>query len=288
MNTLACSTLPDAPTAVLYRRVSTDHQDNSLEVQETLNDEYCRRLHFPVLATFPDEDVSGSIPFAERAGGRSLLHTLQADASRTIKHLITSKQDRLGRDTLDTVATIRYIWGLGITPHFTAEGGAFPRTSQNELLFEIKASVAQYERNLIRERTRAVMKHKFDRHQLTGNVPFGYDCRYTFASGAVRVSPRALSPAELIGPVVSKELIDNPAEQALLREMAAWRAAGMTLVAIADRLNAAGHLTKLGCRWQFGHIDSVLKSRHTQRLLGSADFQSAVSQASSLLDKQAA
>ena len=24
------------------------------------------------------------------------------------------------------------IWGLGITPHFTAEGGAFTRTAQNE------------------------------------------------------------------------------------------------------------------------------------------------------------
>ena len=71
-----------------------------------------------------------------------------------IKHFITSKQDRIGRDTLDIIATVRAIWELGITPHFTCEGGAFPRTPQNELLMEIKASVAQYERNMIRDRVR--------------------------------------------------------------------------------------------------------------------------------------
>ena len=137
--------------AALYRRVSTDHQDNSLEVQEALNTEYCRRLDMPVLAEpYADPDVSGSIPFVERAGGKALMARLQHG---DVKHLVTAKQDRLGRDTLDTIATIRRVWELGITPHFTAEGGAFPRTPQNELLFEIKASVAQYERNLIRDRT---------------------------------------------------------------------------------------------------------------------------------------
>jgi hypothetical protein len=29
--------------AVLYRRVSTDHQDSSMVVQESLNAEYCKR-----------------------------------------------------------------------------------------------------------------------------------------------------------------------------------------------------------------------------------------------------
>ena len=177
------------PLAAIYRRVSTDHQDNSLQVQEALNDEYCRRLHIPMLEqAYEDEDVSGSIQFLERSGGFALMTRL---THGDVLHLITSKQDRLGRDTLDTIATIRKIWEMGITPHFTAEGGAFPRTPQNELLFEIKASVAQYERNLIGERTRAVLQHKFKRGELTGNVPFGYDCLYTFADESTLVSPRA-------------------------------------------------------------------------------------------------
>ncbi len=161
--------LPIDDSTAVYRRVSTDKQDNSLEVQEVLNAEYCTRLSLPMVGgkaeLFEDPDTSGSIFFVEREGGRLLMERLQRGG---IKHLVTAKQDRLGRDTLDTITTIRRIWEMGITPHFTCEGGAFPRTPQNELLFEIKASVAQYERNLIRERTRLVLQLKFNRHELIG------------------------------------------------------------------------------------------------------------------------
>jgi len=264
--------------AALYRRVSTDHQDNSLEVQEALNSEYCKRMAIPTLAQdYTDPDISGSIPFVEREGGKALLARL---GFGDVKHLVTAKQDRLGRDTLDTIATIRKIWELGITPHFPAEGGAFPRTPQNELLFEIKASVAQYERNLIRDRTRAVMHHKFHRGELTGNVPFGFDCVYTFTDGSTLVSAKALSTdvesrnfsPELVqrGRIVSKVLVDNPTEQALIRSMAQWRATGWKLERIAEYLNSSGHLTKLGCQWRAGNVLSVLQSRHTAKILNAS------------------
>jgi DNA invertase Pin-like site-specific DNA recombinase len=85
--------------------------------------------------TYADPDVSGSIPFIERPGGRALLARLEHG---DVKILVTAKQDRLGRDTLDTIATIRKVWEMGIVPHFPAEDGALPRTAQNELLFEIR------------------------------------------------------------------------------------------------------------------------------------------------------
>jgi putative DNA-invertase from lambdoid prophage Rac len=266
--------------AALYRRVSTDHQDNSLSVQETLNNEYCQRLSLPTLpSAYEDPDTSGSIPFLERPGARALMTRLELGG---VSHLVTAKQDRLGRDTLDTIATIRAIWGLGITPHFTSEGGAFPRTPQNELLFEIKASVAQYERNLIRDRTRTVLQHKFNRGELTGNVPFGFDCVYTFADGFKHTSPRALSfgdskrqaeslAAELLaahgGAVTGKHLVDNADEQLIVRAMAEWRAQGWKLIRIAEELNARGYRPKLGGQWQVGKVDSVLRSRHTAKVL---------------------
>ncbi|HVM50958.1 MAG TPA: recombinase family protein [Candidatus Acidoferrum sp.] len=264
--------------AVVYRRVSTDHQDNSMELQEHLNAQYCQRLGLVALdRTYEDPDVSGSVWFRERAGGQALLARLQ---SGDVKHLVTAKQDRLGRDTLDTIATIRIVWELGIIPHFTAEGGAFPRTAQNELLFEIKASVAQYERNLIRDRTRAVMRHKFNQGQLTGNVPFGFDCVYTFTDGSTLVSAKALSLdpesrnfcPELAqrGRIVSKLLADNPSEQAVIHQMRAWRDQGWKLEQIAEELNGRGITSKFGCLWQAGNVASVLASRHTARVLGTA------------------
>jgi DNA invertase Pin-like site-specific DNA recombinase len=89
--------------------------------------------------------------------------------------------------------------------------------------FEIKAGVAQYERNLIRDRTRAVMQHKFSQGRLTGNVPFGFDCLYTFADGSSLTSARALPARELSGVAVNKQLIANAVEQATLRQMREWR-----------------------------------------------------------------
>lgn len=250
--------------AIIYRRVSTDHQDNSMKMQEHLNTEYCHRLSMGMLE-YQDPDVSGSIWFNERTGGNALLVRLQFG---DVKHLVTAKQDRLGRDTLDTIATIRKIWDLGITPHFPAEGGAFPRTPQNELLFEIKASVAQYERNLIRDRTRAVMRHKFSQGHLTGKVPYGFDCLYTFVSGKTLLSARALPASELPEKAVGKQLVSNAVEQVVILKMWAWRAAGWKLEQIAEELNRRGTLTKLGCHWGAGNVASVLTSRHTAKVVG--------------------
>ncbi len=267
--------------AVLYRRVSTDQQDNSLDVQETLNDEYARRMNLPTLAAFEDADVSGSVPFLQRDGGRALMHRLQLG---DITDLITAKQDRLGRDTMDTITTIRAIWALGLVPHFTCEGGALPRTPQNELLFEIKASVAQYERNLIVERTQAVMRHKFNQGELCGNVPYGFDCVYTFTDGYTQTSAEALSPPALFhiarthGEVKGKQMQPNSAEQTIIRTMHTLRQITTTVpgnitpipmsyTAIAQYLNNEGWRTKQGKAWGCGNVRSVLLSRHTARLL---------------------
>ena len=149
----------------------------------------------------------------------------------------------------------------------------FPRTPQNELLFEIKASVAQYERNLIRSRTQSAMDYKFKHLELTGNVPFGYDCLYTFKDGTSLLTPRSLSTVDLAAhgqaadTVTSKLLQDNALEQDIIRQMSSMRIAGRSLKFIADTLNAAGHFTKLGRAWQCGSVDGVLSSRHTARLL---------------------
>jgi prophage tail gpP-like protein len=72
----------------------------------------------------------------------------------------------------------------------------------------------------------------------------------------------------LRGKPFSKVLIDNPVEQALLRSMAQWRAAGWKLERIAEYLNSTGHLTKLGCQWRASNVLSVLQSRHTAKVLG--------------------
>ena len=127
---------------ILYGRVSTDKQD--MQRQERMFADYCHRNTLHPVLTLLDEDTSGSIPFREREhGGRLLAEITQRVPSSINLAVVTTEQDRIGRDTLDIIATIRAIWQLGAVPHFIAEGGALPRSPENELRMEIKASVAQ-------------------------------------------------------------------------------------------------------------------------------------------------
>jgi len=274
------TTTTTAAAAVIYRRVSTGHQDNSLEVQHAALLYYRQANGFADAGEFCDEDTSGSIPFADRPGGADLLRRL---ALGGVTHLLAAKQDRLGRDTVDVVTTIRALWQAGVTPHFITEGGALPRNPQNELLMGIKAGTAQYERDLIRGRTRDTLRHMAARNQITGTIPYGWTGRYTFHDGHQHHCAVALTAATIApfiaahGPCTAKELIDHPAEQAWIRQIAAWRgwqgldrplAPGhSSLHAIAQWLNQKGVPTKSGGQWQTGTVDNLFHARRAQELM---------------------
>lgn len=265
--------------AAVYRRVSTDQQDGSLALQEQRVTAYAafRQLEIRDGLTFSDPDVSGRIPMLERPGGRALLNRLRHG---DVKHLIVAKLDRIGRNTRDALGVLEFLKAQDIILHITDFGGETISTQghMGKLILTMLLAVAEWEVGEIRDRTTKIMRGKFDRHELTGNVPFGYDAEYTFPDGHVHLSPIALTApavAELgHGEPVSKLLVDNLHEQDILRQLAAWRAelspvTGLpaSYTRVAARANAQGYVTKQGCPWQCGSISNVLNSRHSQRLL---------------------
>ena len=204
--------------------------------------------------------------------------------------VVTSEQDRIGRDTLDIIATIRAMWQLGSVPHFTAEGGVLPRTPENELRMEIKASVAQYERNKIRQRIQTKLNGKRAHGELCGTLSYGWNVRYRFKDGhELLLTSHALRAREELEPLVAKHgalasqnLESNPTEQEWLLQMHRWRRAGWSYHRIATELNRLNVPTKTGAgnvilykgvmrlshgRWQCGNVHKVLQSRSTQNWL---------------------
>jgi DNA invertase Pin-like site-specific DNA recombinase len=268
---------PPTDLAVLYRRVSTDHQDGSLEVQEKRSLDYAAYKHLRLQEDlmFEDPDTSGSVPLLDRTGGRALLARL---GFGDVKHLVVAKLDRLGRNTRDFLTTIETLDVLGVTLHIADFGGDSMSTQGHwgKMILTILAAVAEGELGEIRDRTRKRLRLKFDKGDLIGTVPFGFDCVYTFADGSTFVSARALSAEELAqrGKVISKRLVDNPGEQAAIRLMAELRAARWTLERIAAHLNTLGQKSKLGSVWQAGNVDRCLRSRHTARLLAHSALDS--------------
>jgi DNA invertase Pin-like site-specific DNA recombinase len=223
---------PSPAVALLYQRVSTGHQEISEAAQEAAAASYAAGLTGGNRMVFADPDVSGSVPFAERHGGRALLEALRKNTAAGVRCLIvTIKQERLGRDTPDVINTVRHFWNVGAELHFPAEGGCFPRSPQNELLLGVKASAAQYDLNQIRDRTRIAIGHMRTIGRRTGSAAYGWDFEDTD-----QTNPKT-------GRVIQR-LVRNEKEQRILGEMRTMRAAGHSYSAIARWLNDRGIPTK--------------------------------------------
>ncbi len=284
MNTLQLA--PDL--AAVYRRVSTDRQDDSLVLQETRVADYAtyKKLTVREGLTFSDPDVSGRTPFMERSGGRALINRLrQGD----VKHVVVAKLDRIGRNVRDAIGVLEWFQANQITLHITDFGGDTITTQNHmgKMILTIMLAMAEWEASEIRDRTTKIMRAKFDRRELTGNVPFGFDGEYTFFDGHILMSVKALSGVELAeamathGKVVSKLLVENEAEQSIIRQLADWRNTRVdkgngilgapSYQQVAAWANEAGYRTKQGGTWTCGNVHSVLTNRHTQRLLHPAE-----------------
>ncbi len=270
---------------ILYGRVSTDKQD--MQRQERMFADYCHHNALQPVLTLLDEDTSGSVPFQQREQGKRLLPEIQSRIPLAQIHVVTTEQDRIGRDTLDIIATIRTIWQFGAVPHFIAEGGPLPRSPENELRMEIKASVAQYERNKIRQRIQSKLDGKRANGELCGTLSYGWNVRYRFTDGhELLLTSHALRAREELEPLIARHgllvsqlLEPNAVEQGWLQAMHHWRQSGWSYHQIAKELNRLSVPTKTGAgnviqfrgskrvscgRWQCGNVRKVLLSRATQ------------------------
>lgn len=269
------NTQPSSNLAAIYGRVSTDKQDDSLELQEKRTLEYAawQKLTVPPTLMFSDPDTSGSIAMRERTGGRLLLNRL---ATGEIKHLIIAKLDRLGRNVIDGIGTLEFCKQHDITLHIVDLGGDTITTQSHvgRFILTLLFGVAEWERCEISDRTRKHMRKLFDSNELTGHIPFGYGCVYTFPDQfAVTRTADPIPASELAqleqqhGGKPKKHLTGNDDEQAIIRLIAGMKRNKCRLDDIAKDLNKRGLRTKLGRDWKAGNVKSVLNNRHTRRLL---------------------
>ena len=87
---------------------------------------------------------------ARRHGFARLLDRLEAGDV-----LVVTKLDRLGRDAMDVGATVAKLAGLGVRVHCLALGGVDLASSTGKLTMNVINAVAEFERDLLVERTQA-------------------------------------------------------------------------------------------------------------------------------------
>jgi len=151
--------------AAIYARVSTTDQTNAIQIRELK--EYVERRGWKLTCAYQDQ-MSGAK--ATRPG----LDQLMADARRRkFDIVVVWKLDRFGRSLIQCVSGIQELASLGI--RFIASSQGLDTDESNpasKLLMHILAAVAQFERELIRERVSVGMKAARKHGTKTGN-PIG-------------------------------------------------------------------------------------------------------------------
>ena len=128
-----------------YCRVSTADQTTDNQVQEIAASGFV--VSGPRTIT---ETVSGSVAAMERKGFLALINKLE-----TGDVLVVTKLDRLGRNAMDVRSTVERLADMGVRVHCLALGGADLTSPAGKMTMGVIATVAEFERDLLIERTQS-------------------------------------------------------------------------------------------------------------------------------------
>jgi DNA invertase Pin-like site-specific DNA recombinase len=221
-----------------YIRVSTKDQGESglgLEGQEAAIHRYVSTINGQLITIYVEVETGKKYSIKNRP---QLMKAL-SHAKRARAVLVIAKLDRLSRN----VAFLSGLMESGV------DFVACDNPTANRLTIHILAAVAENEAKMISERTRAALAAYKARGGVLGAAR--PECRENLKQ------PARVRGATASG-VVAKELADD-AYSDLVPQIREWRASGLSLPAIARRLNAEGHTTRRGRPWNHVQVLRTLR-----------------------------
>ena len=112
--------------------------------------EYAGARSFEIVREYADQGISGA------KARRPELDRLLADAHRcSFDAVLVWKLDRLGRSLSHLIRVVEQLGSLGVDLVSLGDPGLDTTSPHGRLIFAIMGAVAEFERDLIRERTRA-------------------------------------------------------------------------------------------------------------------------------------
>lgn len=137
----------------LYARVSTTDKGQDVGMQVRELQEFCEKRNWSVTDQYIDNGISGS---KER---RPQLDRLMADArKRKFDAVLVYRFDRFARSMHQLVNSLAEFQSFGIE-FISLHEGIDTGTPNGRLVFGIMASIAEFERELIRDRVRSGVQH---------------------------------------------------------------------------------------------------------------------------------
>jgi DNA invertase Pin-like site-specific DNA recombinase len=179
--------------AALYARVSTIDQHCELQLKELR--EYCQRRGWTNMGEYVDTGWSGA------KASRPELDRVMKDASlRKIDAILVWKLDRFGRSVLHLSEQLARLSSWGI--RFLATSQSLDTDQSNptsRLLLHILAAVAEFERELIKERVKAGMAAAKHRGTRIGRPKVSLDQKRARKLRRSGLSQRAIASALGVG-----------------------------------------------------------------------------------------
>src|SRR5260370_15090992 len=220
--------------AVAYLRVSTEKQADkgvSLDAQRAKVEAYAQLYDLDLVEVIVDAGVSAKT--VDRPGLQRALGMLKA---RHAEALLVVKLDRLTRSVVHLGQLIEDYFEDGKWALLSVGDQVDTRSAAGRLTLNILASVSQWEREAIGERTAAAMQHKASVGEYTGgDFPYGFK----------------------LGPDGEK-LVERTEEQKVLTAARRLRGAGLSLRSVARELNAEGFRSRTGKQFAHGQITRVV------------------------------
>ena len=210
----------------IYTRKSTteglDQDFTSLDAQREAAESYINSQKHEGWVALPGQYNDGGFTGAniDRPALQKLLSDIKAGG---INCVIVYKVDRLSRSLMDFAQLLEFLDKHNVT--FVSVTQAFnTNTSMGRLTLNILLSFAQFEREIISERTKDKMGAARKKGQwLGGRPPFGYDVEND-----------------------GKKLLINPEEAKIVREIFKLYLEGNSLLKVALILNEKGYRSKQG------------------------------------------
>ena len=217
---------------IAYLRVSTDKQADkgiSLDAQQDKVRAYASLYDLDLIEVIVDAGESAKT--LDRPGLQQalfMLKTGKADA------LLVVKLDRLTRSVVDLGKLIETYFAPGKAALLSVSEQIDTRSASGRLVLNILASVSQWERETIAERTRDAMRHKQAQGEyIGGETPYGF----RLADG---------------------ELLEDAAEQEVIQKAKDFQKAGLSLRKIAAELDKQGIKTRRGSMFAATQIQRMV------------------------------
>ncbi len=149
------------PRTFAYLRISLTDQTAEAQIQAIETAGFSVGPRYVV-----SETVSGSAAITQRPGFIALLNKLKQDDV-----LVVTKLDRLGRNAIDLATTVAELSERGVRVHCLALGEVDLTSPEGRMTMGVIDAVAQFERDLLIERTQSGLQRAKAEGEVFGRPP---------------------------------------------------------------------------------------------------------------------